>query len=49
MDKVNTIASSNCCNFVFVLRSGMRTMDSIMTLKDHYAFKFVHGSRFLRQ
>ena len=28
------------------LRSGMGTMDSIMALKDHTAFKFVHGSRF---
>jgi hypothetical protein len=24
----------------------MKTMDSIMTLKDHSAFKFVYGSRF---
>jgi hypothetical protein len=50
MDKFNTLASPNCCNFVsgskFFLRSGMRTMDSIMALKDHSAFKFVHGSRF---
>jgi hypothetical protein len=53
MDKVITPASPNCCNFVFgskrFLRSGMGTMDSIMALKDHYIFKFVHGSRFLRQ
>jgi hypothetical protein len=53
MDKVNTLASPNCHNFVsgskHFLRSGMRTMDSIMTLKDHYVFKFIHGSRFLRQ
>ena len=27
----------------------MGTMDSIMALKDHYAFRFVHGSRFPRQ
>ena len=24
-------------------------MDSIIALKDHYAFKFVHGSQFLGQ
>jgi hypothetical protein len=50
MDKFSTLASPNCRNFVsgskHFLRSGMGTMDSIMALKDHYAFKFVHGSRF---
>ena len=49
MDKFNTFASPNCRNFVSgskrFLRSGMRTMDSIMALQDHFAFKFVHGSR----
>jgi hypothetical protein len=53
MDKVSTFASLNCRNFVCgskrFLHSGMRTMDSIMALKDHFAFKFVHGSRLLRQ
>jgi hypothetical protein len=50
MDKFNTLASPNCRNFVYgskrFLRSEMGTMDSIMALKDHSAFKFVHGSRF---
>jgi hypothetical protein len=50
IDKSNTLASPNCRNFVsgskHFLRSGMRTMDSIMALKDYSAFKFVHGSRF---
>ena len=53
MDKFNTLASPNCRNFVFgskhFLRSGIGTIDSIMALKDHSAFKFVHGSRFPRQ
>ena len=31
------------------LRSGIWTMDSIIIFKDHFAFKFVHGSRFPRQ
>ena len=50
MDKFNTLTSSNCCNFVsgskYFLRSRMRTMDSIMAFKNHFAFKLVHGSRF---
>ena len=50
MDKFSTLASPNCRNFVSgskrFVRSGMGTMDSIMALKDHSAFKFVHGSRF---
>ena len=53
MDKFNTLASPNYRNFVsgskHFLRSRMRNMDSIMALKDHFAFKFVHGSRFLMQ
>ena len=28
------------------VRSGIGTMDEIMTLKDHSAIKFIHGSRF---
>ena len=50
MDKFSTLASPNCRNFVsgskYFLRCRMRNMDSIMALKDHFAFKFVHGSRF---
>ena len=50
MDKFSTLASPNCCNFVSgskrFVRSGMGTMDSIMALKDHSGFKYVHGSRF---
>ena len=53
MDKYSTLASPNCCNFVFgskrFVHSGMETMESIMALKDHSTFKFVHGSRFPRQ
>jgi hypothetical protein len=50
MDKYSILASPNCRNFVsgskrFVC-SGMGTMDSIMALKDHSGFKYVHGSRF---
>ena len=50
MDKFNTLASPNCHIFVssskhFVC-SGMDTMNSIMALKDHSGFKYVHGSRF---
>lgn len=55
-DKFNTLASPNCRNFVlgskhslFIFRSGMRTMESIMTFKDHDAFKFIHGSQFPRR
>lgn len=51
IDKFNTFASPNCCNYVlgskhFVL-SGMGTTDSIMTIKkNHYIFKYAHGSMF---
>ena len=50
MDKFSTLASPNYRNFVsgskrFVC-SGMGRMDSIMALKDHSDFKYVHGSRF---
>ena len=52
MDKFNTLASSNYRNFVFgskcFLRSGMGIMDSLMALKDHSTFNFVHGNRFPR-
>jgi enoyl-[acyl-carrier-protein] reductase (NADH) len=51
MDKFNILASSSCYNFVSrskrFLRSEMRTMNSILALKDPSAFKFVHGSRFV--
>ena len=50
MDKFSTLASPNCYNFVFgskcLMCSEMGTMDSIIALKDHFTFKFVHGSRF---
>ena len=50
MDKFITLASPNCHKFVSgskrFVRSGMGTMDSIMALKDHSGFKYVHGSRF---
>ena len=50
MDKFNTLASPNYRNFVSrskrFSRNRMWTMDSIMALKDHSAFKFVHGSWF---
>ena len=53
MDKFSTLASPNCCNFVSgskrFVRSGMDTIDSIMALKDHLGFKYVHGSRFWGQ
>ena len=53
MDKFGTLASPNCRNFVSgsksFLRIGMRTMDSIMALKDHSTFIFVHDSRFSGQ
>ena len=53
MDKFSTIGFPNCRNFVssskrFVC-SGMGTMDSIMALKDHSGFKYVHDSTFPRQ
>ena len=50
MDKFSNIASPNRHNFVSgskrFVRSGMGTMDSIMALKDHSGFKYVHDSRF---
>ena len=50
MDKFSTLASPNCRNIVSgskcFLRNGMDTMDSIMALKDHSRFKYVHDSRF---
>lgn len=53
MDKFNILAFLNYRDFTSrskrFFRSGMKTMDSIMALKDHYAFKFVHGGRFLGQ
>jgi hypothetical protein len=49
MDKLNTLASPNCCDFVSgskrFLPSRMGTMDNIMALKNHSAFKFVNGSQ----
>ena len=53
MDKFSTLASPNCCNFILgskrFVRSRMGTMDSIMAFKDHSGFKYIRGSRFLRQ
>ena len=53
MDMFNILASPNYHNFVsgstHFLRSGMGTIDSIMALKVHFAFKFVYGSRILGQ
>ena len=50
MDKFSIFASPNFCNFVSgskrFVRTGMGTMDSIMALKDHSTFKFVHGNWF---
>ena len=53
MDKFSTLASPNYRNFVSgskrFVHSGMGTMDSIMALKDHSGFKYVHDSRFPEQ
>ena len=50
MNKFSIFASSNRRNFVSdskrVVRSGMGTMASIMTLKNHPGFQYVHGSKF---
>jgi hypothetical protein len=50
MDKFSTLASPNCRNFVAgskrFIRSGMGSLDSIMALKNHSGFKYVHDSRF---
>ena len=50
MNKFNTLASPNCRNFVSgskrFVRSRMAMIDSIMALKDHPGFKYVHGSKF---
>ena len=50
INKFITPASPNCCNFISgskrFVRSGMDMMDSIMALKDHSGFKYVHDSRF---
>lgn len=53
MDKFSTLASPNYKNFVVgfkqFIQNGMGCMDSIMALKDHIRFKYVHNNRFLRQ
>ena len=50
MNKSSTLTSPNCRNFVSdskrFVRSKMSMMDSIITLKDHSGFKYVHDSRF---
>lgn len=42
LDKFSTLVSPNCKNFMVrskrLIRSGMSSMDSIMALKDHFAF-----------
>ena len=53
MGKFSTLASLNCIIFVVgsqrVVLSGRGTMDSIMALKVHFGFKFVHDNRFPRK
>lgn len=53
MDKFNTLASQNCRNFIsgskHIVCNGMNTMDSIMVLKDHSEFKYIHDSKFPKQ
>lgn len=50
MRKFNLLASMNCRNIVLgsnrYVHSGMRTIDTIMALKDHFAFRFVQDNRF---
>lgn len=50
MDKFSTLVSPNCMNFVagskWFVHNRMGIMNSIMALKDHFGFKFVHDSRF---
>lgn len=46
MNKFYALASLNCRNFVAdsksFIHSKINSMDSIMALKDHYGFKYVH-------
>ena len=53
MDKFTTLTFPNCQNCVvgskWFVHMEMGMMDSIMALKDHSTFKFVHGSRFQGQ
>ena len=53
INKFNIFTSPNYRNFVLgskhFVRSEMGTMDSIMALKGHSGFKYVHGSKFPRQ
>ena len=50
MDKFNILASPNCRNAISdsnrFICSGMSMKNSIMLLKDHLGFKYVHGNRF---
>ena len=50
MDKFSTLASPNYKNFVAgfkrFIRSGMGSLSSIMALKNHFGFKYVHDNRF---
>lgn len=53
INKFSTLASLNCRNFVAgskrFICSGMDSLDSIMVLKNHFGFKYVHDSQFPRQ
>lgn len=53
MNKISTLVSLNCRNFVAwskrCICNRMGTMNSIMVLKDHFGFKFIHNSRFPRE
>ena len=53
MDKFTTIASPNCRNFISgskgLVVNGMGTLDSIMALKDHLGFKYIHNIIFTGQ
>lgn len=53
MDKFTALASTNCLNFVVgskqFVGNDMVVMDNVLAMKDHYVFKFVQSSMFLRQ
>jgi hypothetical protein len=53
MIKFSILASPNNCNFISgskcFAHSGTCTIDSIMMLKDHLGFKYVHDNKFLGQ
>jgi hypothetical protein len=53
IDKFSILVSFNYRNFVagykHFIHSGMPSLDTMMALKNHYGFKYVHDSRFPRQ